>query len=260
MADRRWIAAVGALLYLVWMPWMVCAAAETPPETQTADRTEEKMLTLPYTAPDTEVEVETLASYEGPFLEENTDEPVSWIGAVILRSISKDQTQAGELVLERDGESYRFCFTDLLPGQRLMVLERNRKKIAPGGFDACRWESLSSESTNMAEDSLEIWESGDWSLSATNISDREIDAVELYFKNFDAGSGVYIGGITYSVTMESLAPGQTREVTPYRYVSGYSRLVEVRLRWNMEKNKPAMLGLEGPLIKRAVISELLKLI
>lgn len=198
---------------------------------ETAEKTvqeEKSEIKLPFSVPDTDLLVEELAGYEGPFLEEDTDWPVSEIAALILYNSGETETLSGEVVLMRDEQSFHFVFSDLLPGQRLMVLERDAKSCVQGSFTACQCAALESTLTDFADEALTVSEIGMCTLEVMNRTEEQIERVELYYKNYDTESGLYIGGITYCIILEDLAPGETREIIPYRYVSGYSRVVKVK--------------------------------
>ena len=61
----------------------------------------------------------------------------------------------------------------------------------------------------------------------TNLTDRVLPYVRIFYKQHDAKEDLHIGGITYSAVLPDLMPGETRDITPYRYANGHSAVVAV---------------------------------
>jgi hypothetical protein len=61
----------------------------------------------------------------------------------------------------------------------------------------------------------------------TNVSDKVLRNVCIYYKSWLSPPDVYMGGITYMEQVPVLMPGQTQYRYPRHYASGYSRVVSV---------------------------------
>lgn len=57
----------------------------------------------------------------------------------------------------------------------------------------------------------------------TNLTGEEIPCIRVFYRFYIASDDVYIGGITYTSKILSLAAGETTTITPSRYAKGYLR-------------------------------------
>lgn len=62
-------------------------------------------------------------------------------------------------------------------------------------------------------------------LIVSNLTDRPLNAFNLYYKTWLSPPEVYIGGIVYKVEVPILQPGETVLLYPNHYACGYSRVV-----------------------------------
>ena len=108
-------------------------------------------------------------------------------------------------------------------GASVLVLEKSRQLYRADPPEAC-WGWAQKEYPENTG-AVTVAESGSKSLCFRNMSGCALKCVVVLFKNFDAESGMYIGGISYPVRAENLAAGEERVVSPYKYVRNYSRVV-----------------------------------
>jgi hypothetical protein len=64
-------------------------------------------------------------------------------------------------------------------------------------------------------------------MTVTNLTAEVMPCVRVFYKQHEGASDLYVGGITYSAVIPDLQPGETRQITPYRYANGYSAVVAV---------------------------------
>ena len=80
----------------------------------------------------------------------------------------------------------------------------------------------------MSEDKVQVEESGEQSLTVTNLTDEDIPAVRVFYKFYMEDEGTYVGGITYTAKLTGLSAGGSQTVSPSHYAAGSSRVMMVR--------------------------------
>ena len=185
----------------------------------------QRCVQFPCPVEDTFLTAVSLASYEGPFWEDGTDEEVAGIAALVVENNSGLFVERGAVILTVGEETLVFELEALPPGERALVLEKDRKAYAAFEQFVCYgWvKNAYPENTpgvTVTEDSLGVF-------SAINHTKGLLDQVTVYYKNYDTQSGMYIGGIVYTAEVERLRPGEVRAVSPYHYAQGSSRIVAV---------------------------------
>ncbi len=185
----------------------------------------QEMVQFPCPVEDTFLTAISLASYEGPFWEDGTDEEVAGIAALVVENNSGLFVEQGAVILTVGEETLVFELEALPPGERALVLEKDRKAYFACEQFVCYGWVKNAYLENMpgvtvAENSLGVF-------SVINHTNGLLDQVTVYYKNYDTQSGMYIGGTVYMAEVERLQPGEVRAVSPYRYVQCSSRIVAV---------------------------------
>lgn len=73
-----------------------------------------------------------------------------------------------------------------------------------------------------AQDRVLVVDNSDDTLTLMNLTDKELQNVRVFYKNYDESLGCYLGGVTYSGTVESIVAGESVTVAPEHFVSGSS--------------------------------------
>ena len=181
-------------------------------------------VTLPWEIPETPLVAEHLSAYEGPFLEDGSDTPVSDVAALLLRNTGTEMIETAQVILWMGEERLAFQAAWLPPGSLTLVLEKEGKRMPQGAFTAIfGWV----QTQNQGENLVRLEEQGMGALLITNVSDRMLENVRLYHKSLYPEKNFYMGGIAYETTLGTLAPGETVTVQPMHYAAGYSRVVNV---------------------------------
>jgi len=230
----KMVVAVGLMLLVihgVWMGWkkageetkLVFAPAQTSPSVYPL----EQQLALPVTFPGTKLTAQSLALYEGPFVEDGSEDVVTNVAALILQNASETGIVYAEVELILEGQRYCFTVTCLPPGGKVLVPEVSRKPFQQGKITDCRCVELVEGRLGLARDRLRITRNGMAGVVMENTTQQELQNVCLYYKLYVNAQDMYVGGITYRYPVGTLQAGQRLEVIPEHFVWGYSAIVGV---------------------------------
>lgn len=167
--------------------------------------------------------------YSGEYFESHAGDAVDNIAAVIIENSGSDMIQAGTACLKTGDVTYEFYFTTLLPGEKMLVLEKNKAEFT-SKLAKAEGELVDviyfSEKPTMCDDAVEI-KTEENSIYVKNISDFALTGGHVFYKNFDAESGMYMGGITYMATFNGLGVGEIAAISADHYSPFTSKIVFV---------------------------------
>lgn len=234
MGKKQWIfLAAAALLALGGFSGSGDPSGQAPPDfseptaavtvmaTQPAQAVE-----FPFVLRNTELIVEHLGQYEGPYLEADGEEQVAGVAALMVYNPGNKSIQSAGITLTQGTDTLRFEITYLPPRSRVLVLEKDRQRYSGQAVTDCRCTSLSREAFDRSEDRIAVTEVAG-QLTVENLTRDELTAVTLYYKQYAPEGNFFLGGITCRYVLGSLSPGEVRTVIPYRYAPGYSQVVAV---------------------------------
>lgn len=197
-----------------------------PGEVPELTRPEE--LSLPILVPGTCLVAEQIVLYEGPFLENDSGRETVQ-AALLLRNTGAFGVQSAEVILEAGAVKLVFEADTIPAGQAVLALEKDGKEYGPQTFTGCTgWAVCSLEDWSGTE-MLDIRGVDMGTVEVTNLTDRVLSGIRLYYKNYLQEPGFFVGGRTYLYLIERLEPGQTIYIYPSRYANGYSRFARVEL-------------------------------
>ena len=183
-----------------------------------------QMLSFPCDIADTNMRALQLVRYEGPFWEDDSEKEVVNTAALLIEN-TDGYLAAGAVILEWEENRLVFELYDLPPGERVLVLEKDRQSFQSGVPTNCYGWETEAYPENMGFVTVE--DAGGMSMAVTNCTDGTLPVVQICYKSCDPGSGMYIGGISYRVEVRDLLPGERRYISPYHYASGSSKVVQV---------------------------------
>jgi hypothetical protein len=64
-------------------------------------------------------------------------------------------------------------------------------------------------------------------LTVRNTTQRDLQAMTLCYKRYSPEAELYLGGISYYLTIEPLGSGESLQIRPSRYVEGAYQIVLV---------------------------------
>lgn len=180
---------------------------------------------FPMAVEGTKLRVLQLSGYTGPFWEDGSDTVVT-NAAVLLVENSGDLLAAeGAVILQWGENTMVFELGGLPPGQRMLVIEKDAQQYRQGMPAACYGWCREEYPESMGHVTAVAAPNG--GMLVTNHTAARIPAVDVCYKTRDPNSGIYIGGISHTVTVEQLKPGEQRVVRPAHYWQDASRVISV---------------------------------
>lgn len=229
----------GSVLSLCLLAYRVCAISlygtvpasvyDRPLQQEDCRKTK---IQLPYKIPGSNLTIVELAVYEGPFVEDYSEDEVVDIAAILLRNDGPALVNRAEVSLCWEDGFYSFDARMIPAGQTVLALETDRKPFGQQLWTDCVCRQTTDAAVTASYQQLTVREIGRGEISVKNISDEILTDIRVYYKSFLSPPGVYVGGIVYCVGISELAPGATVEISPWRYVSDYSRVVCIRCNTN----------------------------
>jgi len=170
-----------------------------------------------------------LAAYDGPCLEDGTSEELTDVAALILENTGTIGIHYAQIIVTQGGTELSFDATYIPPRGTVLIVESNRAPYSDSQIDSYRCSTVIPGSFDWEEDQVSIEPEGICSMRITNLTDRALKNIRIYYKQHQRQQDLYIGGITFSAVIASLEPGETRTLTPYGYATGYAQVVAVEL-------------------------------
>jgi len=176
----------------------------------------------------TGIEIVGIDSYSGAYFEDGSDEAVENVMQLTVRNTGNTDYQLMNIYLtDKSGCEYCFTATTLLCGETMIILEKNRAAFDEDiDFADVRVEdcAIFEEAPSVHSDVFSFMVM-DSSVTVENISDTDCNNISVFYKNYS--DGVAVGGITYMLTIPSLAAGESAQIGTSHYVDGTSKLVFV---------------------------------
>lgn len=187
-----------------------------------------KVITFPYKIKETGLEVQQVASYDGVFLEDGSDSDISGVAVVVLKNTGKSAIGYTEVKLVRGDATLLFKASAIPAGATVVVQESNKSSYVEGDYTACDAEVAYIDKLEMSEKQVEIKDNGDNSLTVTNLTDKDIAAVRVFYKFYMENEKTYVGGIAYNAKASGLKAKKSINLKPIHYASGPSKVIMVR--------------------------------
>ncbi len=230
MTVKRFILLVTALAGFISVVFVLYVTAERSFVLETGEPTAPTptfdTFSFPYSVGDSSIVLQAISAYEGPYLEDGSDDEVVDIAA--LKIYNSGMEEISNLYIELLWENGSFVFEGdhIPPDATVVLLERNRGLFHNYCYKAC---NIRQEIFKMCDiqDQIAIAEEGLGTVTVTNLTDRTLLDVNVYYKSWLNPPDVYVGGITYKTEIPQLLPQQTVSLSPYHYACGYNKVVTV---------------------------------
>ena len=168
-----------------------------------------------------------LSSYDGPYLEDGTEEELVGVAALVVENTGTIGIEFAQLVVSQGAKELVFDATYIPPRGVVLILEKNRAVFTPEAVTGCRCRTLIPGSFDWEKEKIRIEPAEGFGMTVTNLTDTPMSYVRVFYKQHEGAADLYVGGITLSAVIPDLQPGETRQITPYRYANGYSAVVAV---------------------------------
>lgn len=174
------------------------------------------------------LEITEVGSYTGLYMEDGTDDIVSGVMMLVLENKGEDDIQYAVINASNDGESYRFSLTNLAVGEKVVLLELERKpKPSKSELTAVLEDVVCFDEPMSTKDSLIRIRGLDGMMNIENISGEDISGdIYVYYKY--SASDVFYGGITFRVSVNGgLKNGELRQLPAAHYSPSGCTVVHV---------------------------------
>lgn len=174
------------------------------------------------------IELQALSGYQGPYVEDGTDDIVSDVLAITVRNDGDKTVQYAHIILTQGETAYEFDVTTLPVGASAQLLELSRRPM-PDNTDGMTAQvtdcAVFDTEPTMCEDVFQI-ETQDTAITITNNSGSDITGqIYVYYKI--AYGDLYMGGITYRVGTAGLKAGESTTCYAGHFSTDYSKLMFV---------------------------------
>ena len=150
-----------------------------------------------------------LSLYNGPFVEDGTNEAVQNVAAIRVENRNDSALRYAEFTVYTNMGELNFICTTLLPGRTALLLEQNRTayKSASVSSVSVKSELFFSEPPTLYPNAFSLTV-GEQVLTLKNVSGAPVPGdTFVYFKRYDKQG--YVGGITYRVRFTNIPAGQS---------------------------------------------------
>ena len=175
------------------------------------------------------LQVVSVGSYSGLFVEDGSDEVVSRILMIVVKNTGESTAQYAEVELTDGKTTACFTLSTLPPGESVVLLEKNRMSFAEGENLTqiiFRNVALFPQEPTLCEDRVQI-QALNGVFNVINVSGADITGnVVIYYKN--ASSDMLYGGITYRTTISGgIKADEIIQVTASHFTEKGSRIMWV---------------------------------
>ena len=186
------------------------------------------MLTLPYVIPGSSIVIQRVAPYNGIYLEDGSDASVTGVAMVLLYNAGSEAVEYSKISMKYDDKTLSFEASAIPAGGIVVAQELSRNSCASGDLLECTADVASLAALGKAEDQIKIEDNGNNSITVTNLTDKDITTVRIFYKYYMEDTNAYVGGITYTAKISNLKANESIVITPSHYASSGSTVVMVR--------------------------------
>lgn len=177
------------------------------------------------------LEIIKIGKYTGMFMEDGTDDAVSDVLMIMVRNNGSEKIQYAKVKLSSEETEAYFEFSTLMPGETVIVLEKNRMDYTTAPeFTQATAENIAvfKQAPTLCEEQIRI-QCLDGILNITNISGQDITGdIKIYYKNYS--SDMYHGGITYLASIKGgLEADEIRQIVCDHFTENGSKVVFVTI-------------------------------
>ena len=187
-------------------------------------------ISFPYTISEADLVIQQISPYNGFYIEDASDKEVSGVAAIVVTNNGSDLEFAG-IGISQGERSLAFSASQIPAGATVIIQEQTGASYSSSDpYYSATATTRRTELFEMSEELVKVEDSGSNILTVANISGKKLSEVKVYFKNYLSDDDVYVGGITYNITLTDVEPDTATDVSAGHYDSEYSRIVEVSVK------------------------------
>jgi hypothetical protein len=174
-----------------------------------------------------QISCDSVAIYNGEFVESGRDEPVTDVAAILVTNKSEQYLDYVKLIYKVDGNEAVFVISGLPSGKSAWVLEDNGLKATSESefvFSKVGTPPAYLDHVVRTPKEIEI-KFNENNLMVKNISDETLNVIVYYRQVYQDGK--FLGGIAYKQTFENLEPGQSATDVAGHMIEDWSSIIRV---------------------------------
>ena len=200
---------------------------ETQVQTSVEEMPEIPTISFPYTVSESDLVIQQISSYDGYYIEDASDHAVSGVAAIVVTNNGSDLEFAG-IGISQGERSLAFSASQIPAGATVIIQEQTGASFSSSEpYYSATATTSRTETFEMSKEYVTLEDSGNNVLTVNNISGKKLSEVKVLFKNYLSDEDVYVGGITYNITLTDVEPDTAMDISAGHYDSQYSKVVEV---------------------------------
>ena len=204
--------------------FMICSFLfiwNTIPVEAGAERVE---LKFPFLIEGTELIAEYFVCYEGDFFEDRSGEFIMDGAALCVYNRGDTDIEFASIHIETLDGVYCFEGTCIPAHGKVVILEKYKSSYPENPVYFAAGRTMATDKSSVL-DELQIEAVDLGRIKVANNSDRVLEDILLYYKRYDRQWDIYIGGVTYAISVGSLQMGESIIICPSNYADGYSKIL-----------------------------------
>lgn len=201
-----------------------------PHENDSSNDFQNDFVDLPYAIGDTGLVVKKIGSYSGIYVEDGTNDEVKNVLTITVENTSDKTVEYSDFSFEiSNGKTAEFKATLLPPGEKAILFEQKRlkyKKSHEYKFVDEITAYMDNEKLTLMEDKVSIVAANENTLTVTNLTDKDIDVLRIFYK-YQYEDGTFVGGITFTSKLENIEANATITVSPAHFEAEGCKILRV---------------------------------
>lgn len=197
------------------------------------DKDEPNVLTFPAKVEGYGLTIEKIAPYNGTYVEDGTNATVEDVAMLLIINNGDYPIEYAQIKVQYEQSSLLFDLTALPVGAKVVVQEKNGNKMPSGEAISATAMVLQEAELSLSQDSVSVVDNGNNTLTVKNLTDKIIHTVRVFYKYYMEEENVFVGGISFTVKLTRMGPGESVTIQPSHFTSKTSRVVMV-LTYNSE--------------------------
>ncbi len=219
------LTACGFMGFTSYIQWQLTETDRVIEVVTTEDPEDDGGFGFPIKLQGTTLYAESLAAYDGDMIEYTSDRYLVNAAALEVYNYGLRDISLAEVHMRFGEEEMYFFGTNIPAGGRVLLVEQQGKSWTVQECTDYRATVEYADTKYLTEKDIRMEDYDMGTVAVTNITPRQLKDICLYYKTYMADGDIYIGGITYTIQIAYIDPGETIYISPRKYASGYSKFV-----------------------------------